>query len=221
MRLIMSARDRRLRLAAVRLARRGARWLTRSPAARLLRTRAVSRLRRRLLTVRADDVLTVVQALEQKGVPIWLAGGWGVDALLGRQTRAHHDVDVIVSSTGGSLARSLELLDSIGFHERVEGALNGARLPTPIRLRDRSGCVVDLIPTELATLPFSLTREGTSTDCADGLFAVGTIDGWPVPCLSVGAQLALHQGFVLESYQRRDLDALCTRFHIAVEARHP
>jgi hypothetical protein len=25
---------------------------------------------------------------------------------------------------------------------------------------------------------------------------------------------------VLESYQRRDLDALCTRFHIAVEARH-
>jgi lincosamide nucleotidyltransferase A/C/D/E len=153
-------------------------------------------------------------------VPIWLAGGWGVDALLGRQTRAHHDVDVIVSSSDESLARSLELLDSIGFHERVDSALNGARLPAPIRLRDRSGCVVDLIPTELATLPFSLTREGTSADCADGWFAVGTIDGSAVPCLSVGAQLALHQGFVLESYQRRDLDALCTRFHIAVEARH-
>ena len=32
--------------------------------------------------------------LEQFGIRYWLDGGWGVDALVGRQTREHRDVDI-------------------------------------------------------------------------------------------------------------------------------
>ena len=27
---------------------------------------------------------------------VWVHGGWGIDALLGEQTRAHDDLDVII-----------------------------------------------------------------------------------------------------------------------------
>lgn len=32
--------------------------------------------------------------IEQLGIRYWLDGGWGVDALVGRQTREHRDVDI-------------------------------------------------------------------------------------------------------------------------------
>jgi lincosamide nucleotidyltransferase A/C/D/E len=38
-----------------------------------------------LADVEAEDVVEVVAFLEGLGVEVWLDGGWGVDALLGRQ----------------------------------------------------------------------------------------------------------------------------------------
>jgi lincosamide nucleotidyltransferase A/C/D/E len=192
-----------------------ARRLERSGAGCALRSRVVARVRRRLLVVGSADVVDVLRVLDAAGVPAWLAGGWGVDALLGKQTRAHHDVDVIVRATDASVSRSLRALASIGLGEVVAGAVRGYSLPTPIRLRDDRGRTIDLIPADLSTLPFAAVDGGGVTRDSEGvsrLFAVGTVDGRPVPCLSVGAQLALHHGFDLEPHQRRDLSALCQRF---------
>ena len=41
-----------------------------------------------------EEVLAVLQALNASGCRYWLEGGWGVDALAGRQTRTHRDVDI-------------------------------------------------------------------------------------------------------------------------------
>jgi len=46
----------------------------------------------------AEDVLEIIDWLEQQGVEVWLNGGWGVDALLGRQTREHQDLDLTISA---------------------------------------------------------------------------------------------------------------------------
>lgn len=43
--------------------------------------------------MRAKDVLTLLSALDGLGVHYWLDGGWGVDCLLGEQTRPHSDLD--------------------------------------------------------------------------------------------------------------------------------
>ena len=41
-----------------------------------------------------EQVLAVMDILRSLGCRFWLEGGWGVDALLGHQTRPHRDVDI-------------------------------------------------------------------------------------------------------------------------------
>src|SRR2546422_5781430 len=44
----------------------------------------------------ASDVVEVLDRLDGAGIEASLDGGWGVDALLGEQTRPHDDLDLIV-----------------------------------------------------------------------------------------------------------------------------
>jgi hypothetical protein len=48
--------------------------------------------------MRSDHVLAVLAELEAAGVAAWIDGGWGIDALLGRQTRPHDDLDLVVAA---------------------------------------------------------------------------------------------------------------------------
>ena len=41
-------------------------------------------------------VLELLDILDNLGIAVWLDGGWGVDALLGEQTRQHDDLDLLV-----------------------------------------------------------------------------------------------------------------------------
>jgi lincosamide nucleotidyltransferase A/C/D/E len=43
------------------------------------------------------DVIEVLAALDAGGIDYWVDGGWGIDALVGEQTRRHHDLDLGVS----------------------------------------------------------------------------------------------------------------------------
>ncbi|MGI3781472.1 MAG: nucleotidyltransferase domain-containing protein, partial [Janthinobacterium lividum] len=43
-----------------------------------------------------DEVTEVLADLREVGCRAWVAGGWGVDALVGRQTRPHRDLDLAV-----------------------------------------------------------------------------------------------------------------------------
>ena len=36
---------------------------------------------------------------ESRDLRIWLLGGWGIDALLGRVIREHHDIDIVAEET--------------------------------------------------------------------------------------------------------------------------
>jgi len=66
----------------------------------------------------ASDVLRLYEELEVRGIPIWIDGGWCVDALLGRQTRAHPDLDIAVERR---FAQQLEqLLVSWGYQRRTD-----------------------------------------------------------------------------------------------------
>jgi lincosamide nucleotidyltransferase A/C/D/E len=63
--------------------------------------------------MRARDVQEVVDRLSAAGVRVWLDGGWGVDALIGRQTRDHDDLDVVIPLGESDLARGT--LTPLGF----------------------------------------------------------------------------------------------------------
>src|SRR3954462_15812866 len=44
----------------------------------------------------AARALAVLQHLAALDIPVWVHGGWGIDALLGRQTRPHDDLDLVI-----------------------------------------------------------------------------------------------------------------------------
>ena len=48
------------------------------------------------LEMTANDVINFVKLLNGNGVEVCIDGGWGVDALLGKQTRLHNDLDIAV-----------------------------------------------------------------------------------------------------------------------------
>jgi lincosamide nucleotidyltransferase A/C/D/E len=86
----------------------------------------------------AQSLLCVVDRLEQAGIDVWLDGGWGVDALLGRPTREHDDLDLVAELRHA--ARIIELLRDLGY-ELVAGGP-----PKSFVLVDAVGRQVDVHP---------------------------------------------------------------------------
>ncbi|WP_405388308.1 hypothetical protein OG596_10310 [Streptomyces sp. NBC_01102] len=42
-----------------------------------------------------NDVLAILSVLRRAGADVVIAGGWGIDALLGEETREHRDLDLL------------------------------------------------------------------------------------------------------------------------------
>jgi 2'-5' RNA ligase len=141
----------------------------------------------------AETVLRVVDELEAAGVECWVSGGWGVDALAGRLTRTHRDLDLIVDAR--DMGRALDALGGLGYREwyRVD---SDAPLFSRVVVHDHelAGRAVDLHPFEL---PDERVR-----------FATGTIAGRRVGCLSLMSQLAAHSKYKKRWYDRADLSLL-------------
>ncbi|HXQ54917.1 MAG TPA: amino acid transporter, partial [Actinomycetes bacterium] len=83
----------------------------------------------------ATDVLGVLSRLEAAGLTAWVDGGWGVDALLGRQTREHEDLDLVVALA--DVERIRAGLAPLGF------AMHEDQLPVRFVLRDGNGEQID------------------------------------------------------------------------------
>ena len=65
----------------------------------------------------AATLRQVVEQLEENGVEVWLDGGWGVDALLGRETREHDDLDLVAELRHS--VRIVELLTGLSPEVQV------------------------------------------------------------------------------------------------------
>jgi len=63
--------------------------------------------------VSAQDVISIYKYLLIHDIPVWLTGGWGIDALLGKQTRPHKDLDVVMLL--GDIHQMCELLKTWGY----------------------------------------------------------------------------------------------------------
>ena len=149
-----------------------------------------------------SEVLDVLAALSALGCRFWLEGGWGVDALVGRQTRPHRDVDVDVEARCEEAA--VAALAEMGYTVETDWRPNRIELNALGRGR------VDLHP-------LLIDEDGTARQAAlDGgfhlfprsYFVTGSLAGVPVPCVSVTAQRLFHTGYELRGIDRRDLAVL-------------
>jgi lincosamide nucleotidyltransferase A/C/D/E len=55
----------------------------------------------------AADALALYDLFRSHGITVWVDGGWGVDALLGRQTRPHSDLDIALRHSDVPKLRAL------------------------------------------------------------------------------------------------------------------
>jgi lincosamide nucleotidyltransferase A/C/D/E len=152
-----------------------------------------------------DQVLDVVDRLASEHITAWIDGGWGVDALLGRQTREHSDLDLVVDADAVHRVRRLLLEE--GFEVIRDW------LPTAIAFAHDDGREVDLHP-------IALTSDGGGDQIQlDGRTrwhydapVTGEIGGRSVLCCSVDTQIRSHLGYEPGETDHSDMRALATRF---------
>jgi len=198
-------------------------WAASSPAAPLLDLRVVQRIRQRFQRrLPANDVLEILDALVASQVrAFWVAGGWGVDALLTEQTREHVDLDLVLDfADEGRAQAALEGLGLQRIGKIRDEFVPGALMPRRIFMRDGRGRMVDLHPVDLQTWPGSwferLQREGRLSFAIDPADACteGSIADRPVRCLSAELQVASRQVYELSDADCQDVIRLCARFDV-------
>ena len=157
--------------------------------------------------MKSTDVLGILDTLSEADV--WIGGGWGIDALLGEQTREHRDLDLMHREEQEPVL--LEALGKAGFEETVDWR--------PIRFvhTHPDGREIDLHP--LVFHPDGSARQASPqpdepfvypADC----FVTGVIEGRVVPCLSAEQQVYFHQGYEPTERDLHDMARLRAKFGI-------
>ena len=156
--------------------------------------------------MKPDGVVEILDLLEGAGIACWVDGGWGVDALAGRQTRPHSDLDLAVDRTRLPDVRSI--LEGLGLHvdEAAEPGL-------PARLVMVDGTrQVDLHPLKFGGgdgwQQLSESGDDWGRYPAEGLAGEGSIGGRPVRCLTAELQLRFHEGYELSTKDEHDIEIL-------------
>jgi lincosamide nucleotidyltransferase A/C/D/E len=140
----------------------------------------------------AAEAVAVLDLLAGAGVEPVVDGGWAVDAVLGRQTRDHGDLDLCIAAE--LVDRALQVLGRRGYGVTEDGR------PTRVELRSRAGVgpQVDLHPLAFDAVGNGVQRlsaQSSFTYPAAGLAGRGWIAGRPVRCLTPELQLACHRGY--------------------------
>ena len=140
----------------------------------------------------AAEAVAVLDLLAGAGVEPVVDGGWAVDAVLGRQTRDHGDLDLCVAAD--QVDRALELLLERGYDLTEDGR------PARVELRGRGGLgpQVDIHPLVFDANGNGVQQLGAQSSFtypAAGLAGRGSIAGRPVRCLTPELQLACHHGY--------------------------
>jgi lincosamide nucleotidyltransferase A/C/D/E len=180
----------------------------------------VARLKKRLkASLHPADVLQILDKLEAAGVHSYVAGGWGVDALLGEQTREHEDLDLLFDA--GLEEQAQAALKRIGFRRApgFDELVPHALMPNTIVMRDLRRRAVDIHWVDLRSWPASWLESGRgrSPEVVDAAaarepFAQGSLEGCPIACISPALQVASRCVYEPSETDRKDVALLCARF---------
>lgn len=181
--------------------------------------------------VSPEDAISIYKHLTTNGIQVWLTGGWGIDALLGEQTRPHKDLDVImllddVVRMCALLGRQGYTLKELWSENRWAIDAHEIKTATAFVLRDLDEHELDVhamrfdevgngVPAWEKTEGFIFTQQD--------LAGVGMIAGFAVRCMSPENQMLCHTGYDLPDYQRCDLELLREKFGVELpeELSHP
>jgi lincosamide nucleotidyltransferase A/C/D/E len=155
-------------------------------------------------------LVELMQLFESAGIEVWLEGGWGVDALLGTQTRLHKDLDIILRVA--DLPKLREILTQRGFSIQEGGTSSN------FVLADDSGREVDVHAVNFDRDGNGVYRMANGHDWlfpAAGFTGRGTINGLSVRCLTAEIQVFCHgPWYVATENEFQDMELLHERFGV-------
>lgn len=159
----------------------------------------------------ASDVVEIVQLLDQHHIDVCIDGGWGVDALLGEQTRSHSDLDIAVQHKDVAQVRAL--LEARGYKDMPRDDTRDCNFV----LGDDQGHQIDV---------HSYTFDEAGNHVygvaypADSLNGIGSVSGVPVRCISPEWMVRFHTGYEIDANDYHDVRTLCQRFGIELPAEY-
>ena len=155
----------------------------------------------------AEDVVNILQLLEDNNIEVYVDGGWGVDALVGKQTRKHLDLDLAIPHKYEEKTR--ELLKYYGYIEipRCDS------WECNFVLGDIKGHLVDI-------------HTYTFDDKGDNIFGVaylphhltgtGMINGYTLKCPPPEVMVEFHTGYEVDEVDYKDVKELCVKYNIPI-----
>src|SRR5215472_3568753 len=144
----------------------------------------------------ADAAVEILKMFQQNGVEVIVDGGWGVDALLREQTRVHNDLDIALEHKDVPKARAL--LEAHGYKD----VPHFGTWECNFVLGDDKRHEVDLHSytfDEDGKLIFGVEYP------FDSLTGSGSIEGYPVKCISVEWMVKFHCGYEQDEDDYRDV----------------
>ena len=159
------------------------------------------------------DVLSIVGCLTDAGMNIWLDGGWGVDAVVGSETRPHSDLDAVIELENADAV--VDLLAPLRFRMSLDDR------PTRFVLVDDHGRRIDFHPVVFDENGNGLqigagANGGDAIYPAEGLRGAGSIAGQPVACLTPGLLLKHHTGYQPLEKDAHNVRLLCEAFGLPI-----
>jgi lincosamide nucleotidyltransferase A/C/D/E len=154
----------------------------------------------------AEDVIELLRLAEENDIDVYIDGGWGVDALLGRQTRPHEDVDIAVQHTDVPALR--RLLEAQGYRELRS-----------VYAKDFNFVLSDTQGRKIDVHSYIFDQQGNHVYGVaypiDSLTGTGMIDGYIVKCISAEWAVKFHSQYEPDETDFQDVQALCARFDIS------
>jgi lincosamide nucleotidyltransferase A/C/D/E len=166
-----------------------------------LRLRGDVGARQIIMATSAADALAVLDVLDLCGADPRITGGWGIDAIVGQQTREHRDVDLAIRAE--ALESALNALRQNGFHVSTDW------LPVRVELTCAARHV-DLHPLHYRSdgSAWQVGLENTTFEYPAEDWVVGHIGGREVKCLSASRQRLFHWGYEHSDVDRHDMALL-------------
>lgn len=165
--------------------------------------------------MQATDVVDLYNELKRSGVTIWIDGGWAVDAVVGRETRPHQDLDIAVESEQVALLkRCLEQRGYVEVHREDSSKWNFVLADAENRSIDVHVVVLD-------------KRDGVHGMPLDGiaypagsLTGEGVIAGTTVCCVKAEFLLQFKTSYPPRDVDLRDVATLCNLLGSSIPESH-